>query len=112
MEKEQVVNGYEIHHGRTTILDNNKTKAIIKNNEGKIIGFSNKDKTVWGSYLHGLFDNDCFRRFFINKLRISKKLNPINEILAPYNIEKDLDRLASIVRKSIDMDQIYKNLGL
>ena len=112
LETEQVVNGYEIHHGRTTILNKNETKALIKNNDGKIIGFSNKDKTVWGSYLHGLFDNDCFRRFFINKLRISKKLNPINEILAPYNIEKDLDRLAAIVRKSLDMDQIYKNLGL
>ena len=106
------MNGYEIHHGKTTILDKTKIKAIIKNKEGKTIGFSNDDQSVWGSYLHGIFDNDLFRRSFINKLRILKNLNPINEILAPYNIEKDLDRLASIVRKSLDMDQIYKNLGL
>ncbi len=32
-------------------------------------GWVSPDRRVWGTYLHGLFDNDGFRRAFREELR-------------------------------------------
>lgn len=32
-------------------------------------GLATADGRVWGSYLHGLFDNDAFRRSWLNGVR-------------------------------------------
>ncbi|MDH5581214.1 MAG: cobyric acid synthase, partial [Bdellovibrionales bacterium] len=99
--------GYEIHHGKTRPLSSD-VKEVVKGQ----IGFSNLNGSVWGSYLHGVFDEDPFRREFIDHLRILKGKRPLKKIVGHYNIERSIDQLASIVRESLDMDLIYKNLGL
>ena len=67
---------------------------------------------IWGSYLHGIFDEDSFRRWFIDSLRSRKDLQPVGEILAPYDLEAAFDRLAAKVRGSLDMKTIYTLLGM
>lgn len=103
--------GYEIHHGKTKATNPN-AKVVIKSNSGKEIGHSDLKGKVWGSYLHGIFDEDGFRREFINHLRMNCGKVPINENINSYNVDSSIDHLADVVRDHIDMDLIYKNLGI
>ncbi|MFO7605606.1 MAG: cobyric acid synthase [Desulfurivibrionaceae bacterium] len=102
------VHGYEIHHGRTV---SNHARAL-RLDDGSEAGAVSKDGRIWGSYLHGIFDDDDFRRWFIDMLRSSRNLQPLGGVVAPYDLEAAFDRLAGIVRESLDMDRIYRLLDL
>ncbi len=103
------VAGYEIHHGHTHVLDGQIT-PIMTRMDGTVIGWGREDTMVWGTYLHGVFDADGFRRSFLDRLRVRKGLAPLNTVQVAYDLEAALDRLASVVRKSLDMDRIYRLL--
>ena len=107
-ESGQPVHGYEIHHGRSQ-TDLPPTLAFT---DGTGCGASDASGRIWGSYLHGIFDSDPFRRWFINRLRQRKGLSPLPGIPAPYDLEPAFDRLAATVRESVDMNRIYQLLGL
>ncbi len=100
--------GYEIHHGQTS----GDRQPVLCFENGETCGTSNGDQRVWGTYLHGIFDEDVFRRWFIDRLRVSKKLKPLGESGATYNVDKSLDELADLVRSSLDMEKIYKLMNL
>ncbi len=102
------VTGYEIHHG----VSFNTETALFAYSDGTGCGVSAQDGKIWGCYLHGIFDDDLFRRGYIDKIRKKKGLAPKNLVVAPYDIESAFDRLADTVRQSLDMDKIYKLLGL
>jgi adenosylcobyric acid synthase len=107
-ESGQPVYGYEIHHGRTQ-SDLPPTLAFA---DGSGCGAQDTSGRIWGSYLHGIFDSDPFRRWFINRLRGRHGLAPLPGIPAPYDLEPAFDRLAATVRESMDMNRIYQLLGL
>ena len=67
---------------------------------------------VWGTYFHGIFDADEFRRWFIDRLLVRKGLAPKCRICAVYDLEPAFDRLAEAVRASIRMEEIYRLMGL
>ena len=66
----------------------------------------------WATYLHGVFDDDAFRRAWLDHVRTDIGLAPQGRQLATYDLEKALDRLADIVREHSDMETIYKSMGL
>ncbi len=101
--------GYEIHHGEST--GENLLPAMVRE-DGKPLGFASADGRVFGTYLHGLYDNDAFRRWFIDSLRKSRGLSPLNKIQAVFDIEPALDRLANIVREHLNVTAIYERMGL
>jgi adenosylcobyric acid synthase len=101
--------GYEIHHGQT---EGNGLSPIIRRADGETIGLESPDQRVWGTYLHGLFDVDPFRRWFIDRLREHRGLSAKGQVLARYNLEPALDRLAEIVRSSLRINDLYGLLGL
>jgi cobyric acid synthase CobQ/L-threonine-O-3-phosphate decarboxylase len=103
------VAGYEIHHGRT---DTDGSPVLFRRPDGQAVGAASDDGRVWGTYLHGVFDADAFRRWFIDRLRVGRGLAPLSRVVAPYDIEPALDRLAGIVRQSLDMEAIYRLMGL
>jgi adenosylcobyric acid synthase len=103
------VRGYEIHHGRT---DGGGLAPLIRRNDGEIIGRGTETGLLWGTYLHGIFDADGFRRWFIDRLRKKRGLAPLGRIAAVYDLEPALDRLADVVRKSMNIKEIYKIMGL
>jgi adenosylcobyric acid synthase len=107
-ESGQPVHGYEIHHGRTR----SDLPLILGFSDGNGCGAADSTGRIWGSYLHGIFDSDPFRRWFINRLRQRQGLVPLPGIPAPYNLEPAFDRLAATVRESVDMKRIYELLGL
>jgi adenosylcobyric acid synthase len=76
-----------------------------------------KEEMVWGTYIHGIFDNNSFRRAFINFLRRKKGLmvsHSINQDRISYREQKDreYDKLACLIRENLDMDKIYHILGI
>jgi cobyric acid synthase len=101
--------GYEIHHGQT--ISNDAIEAF--SDEGRApLGYMSPNGLAWGTYIHGVFDADAFRRWFINRIRKRKGLAPLEGISSSYDIEPSLDRLADIVRKSVRMNDIYRSMGL
>ena len=109
-ESNSTIKGYEIHHGRTIVgVD---SLAIMHNSNQSATGARNQNNTVWGTYLHGLFDNDEFRRFFIDTVRTRKGFPALTSVQASYNLDSAIDRLADCVESSVDMHFISKLLGL
>ncbi len=109
--------GYEIHHGRTTpALSAGEgaegDEVIVQRDDGEAIGFGASDHRIWGTYLHGIFDADAFRRWFIDRLRARRGWAPKGVVSARYDIEPALDRLAQTVRESLDMERIYRLMRL
>lgn len=102
------VRGYEIHHGRTEIRSG---QVIIETENSGIGGVASPKKFVWGTYLHGIFDADEFRHYFLEQLRKRKGLPPL--MWRPsYDLESAYDLLADEVRKSVDLDFIFKAAGV
>lgn len=101
--------GYEIHHGTS---HGDALQPLVKREDGELIGsyLGGKD-WIWGTYLHGVFDADGFRRWFLNRLRVRKGWSE-SVVQTCYDLEPALDRLADHVRASMDMDRIYQVLGL
>ncbi|MGC8579904.1 MAG: cobyric acid synthase [bacterium] len=71
------------------------------------------NRNCWGTYMHGIFDNDEFRRAILNNIRIKKGLKPLWHT---YNYskaqDKAIDHFAEIVRQNINMKFIKRIIGL
>lgn len=102
------VSGYEIHHG----VSQGDGHALFTFTDTTRCGHSSLDGQVWGVYLHGLFDSDSFRRWFIDQLREKAGYGAVGQIVYRYDLEKSFETLATTVRSSLDMDTVYKLLGL
>jgi len=103
------VRGYEIHHGQT---EGAPLLPLVVREDGQIIGAEATGRNVWGTYLHGIFDADDFRRWFIDRLRVRRNLPAIGRVCAVYNLEPAYERLAEVVRRRLKMDEIYRVMGL
>jgi cobyric acid synthase CobQ/L-threonine-O-3-phosphate decarboxylase len=106
----EMIHGYEIHHGTSC---GDRLQPLIRRKDGAIIGHcvAGLDH-IWGTYLHGVFDADGFRRWFLDRLRVRNGWLPLGETGCRYDLEPALDRLADHVRDSLDMDRIYQVLQL
>jgi adenosylcobyric acid synthase len=113
------VNGYEIHMGTTEYNDGcipfieiNKT---LESKTKSVGGVMNKEGNVFGTYIHGIFDNMEFTVGFINNIRKSKglaKLDYDKSMEFDEYKEMQYDNLAEILRASIDIKKIYEIVGV
>jgi len=107
------LSGYEIHHGLTRIFGKCKPFFEVFECNGKKIkyreGAVSSDRRILGTYIHGIFDSNPFRRNFLNGLRRKKgwPALPVKESLNP---DKEFDKLAELVRESINMGLLRKIL--
>ena len=106
--------GYEIHMGRTTLNKGIRSMFHICKRQSQEValqdGAVSSDGRVWGTYVHGIFDNDDFRRSFLNLLRREKGLPSREATRFSYNEEKErsFNLLASLVRENLDVDKVNK----
>ena len=64
---------------------------------------------LFGTYLHGLFDQAPFRRWWVNRLRQSKGWTGLPESEVP-SLDVRLDRLADFVERNLEMSVIDRLL--
>jgi adenosylcobyric acid synthase len=85
---------------------------VIRGAEGEVLGAGDVSGLVWGTYVHGLFDADEFRRWFVDRLRVRKGMEPLGGVVARYDIEPAIEDLARVVRGCVDVPAIYRAMGL
>lgn len=105
------VSGYEIHHGKSRNIRNYMSAFNIIERKGKIVrdtdGIVAMNGRIYGTYIHGIFDADTFRRKFLNRIRLKKGWDVLSD-KTNFNPDRELDKLASLVRKNMDMRYLYK----
>ncbi len=111
--------GYEIHMGNSTgaiglfKLRRLNSHSAIRNPQSEIVLDGARKGNCWGTYLHGIFDNNEFRRSLLNGIRESKGL-PAAAAVFDYAAMKEraIDNLADMVRKHLDIDFIMRSMEL
>ncbi|MDR2545049.1 MAG: cobyric acid synthase [Methanobrevibacter sp.] len=105
------VYGYEIHMGASNYGKSAKPLFSIKQ-ENYFDGSISDDGSVLGSYIHGIFDKPDFREFILNKIREKKRIGKKKSKEYESIRENELNKLADIVRNSVDIDEIYRIMKL
>jgi adenosylcobyric acid synthase len=109
--------GYEIHMGNTTgdvglFTINRLHSANPSNGRNDIPDGSVKDN-VWGTYIHGIFDNDEFRRMFLNALREKKGLPLQNDTINHHAKKQEaIDAWAGTLGSKVDICFILRQLAM
>jgi len=102
------VEGYEIHMGRTTLLEG--APPLLRLSDGSLDGCRSTD--VYGCYMHGFFDSEDCRRGIVNSLCARRGIDPesIRVFDSKAYKEKQYDLLADAVRENLDMKSINRIL--
>ena len=105
--QEIAVSGYEIHMGRTE--NRGGCAELIRLSDGRCGGLADRQRPVFGTYLHGIFDDGGITELLLSALAAKKgvSLGAGPGSLAAYK-EKQYDKLADLVRKSLNLEQIYR----
>jgi adenosylcobyric acid synthase len=106
------VNGYEIHMGRAEGPAASPLLRITARGGRAVSEFDGAEAAggrVWGTYLHGVFDNAGFRRHFVDGLRAARGWPPLRSAPAA-DPDAEFDKLAAHVRAAIDLDLVHRIL--
>ena len=93
--------GYEIHMGKTKI----RNDGLYEKN----IIVSGRDKNVYGTYVHGIFDRGCIATALVQALAKKKGILIEEGAFEDYRSfkEKQYDKLADTLREHLNMEEIY-----
>ncbi|TSK04341.1 MAG: cobyric acid synthase [Geobacter sp.] len=107
------VTGYEIHMGESVLGQGVTPFASITSRSGEGVkvddGAVSADGRVFGTYLHGIFDNHGFRTAFLNRIRRAKGL-PEQAEAAP--MPDPFDALAAHMERHLDLERIFRICGI
>ncbi len=92
--------GYEIHLGRTTGPDCGRPFVDL---DGRPDGAQSADGSVAGTYVHGLFGSDDFRRAYLGTLGI-----PSSDLRYERSVDAALDALADHLEKFVGIDRLLE----
>jgi adenosylcobyric acid synthase len=107
------VDGYEIHQGRSRIhrrlKEGENEYQPIFDDPG--LGIVDKSQSIWGCYVHGLFDNGAWRRAWLNQLRKQRGMSSLATGISNYRDQREiaLNSLANLVEKNLDLSVILSN---
>jgi adenosylcobyric acid synthase len=118
-EQNKHLKGYEIHMGKTTgdvgLFKLSRVSSHLELETGnlELILDGSRRENVWGTYIHGIFDNNAFRREVINELRTARGLTVIEEP-TDFSLEREkaLDRWADVLKNNIDMKYVDELVGI
>jgi adenosylcobyric acid synthase len=109
------VRGYEIHMGVTRV-EGGKPLFLLKTGAKETVpeGCVAANDGIAGTYLHGCFDADLFRRRWIAAMRQRAGLPPRSTHQTGYAVrrQQDLNRLADMLAERIGVDRLDGILGL
>jgi adenosylcobyric acid synthase len=109
------MSGYEIHMGRTTRFGTARPFARIHRRSDAPVaiedGSVSDDGRVFGTYLHGIFDNAHFREVYLNRIRREKGL-PCRWKRDGIPRKDPFDSLAEHLQQHLDVNQLLDICGL
>lgn len=112
--------GYEIHMGETQYTENGEPFLLLRNelNEESAGREQKADGAVrgniYGCYVHGVFDRPEVSGELVRSLLLQKGMDA-DQVQAPDMFrykEQQYDKLADVIRENLDMQAIYRILGL
>ncbi|MEL7522890.1 MAG: cobyric acid synthase CobQ, partial [Cyanobacteria bacterium J06553_1] len=107
------VDGYEIHQGRSRVNRRLREGADeyqpIFDDPG--LGLVDKSQSIWGCYIHGLFDNGAWRRSWINQLRKQRGMSSLATGISNYRDQREatLNSLADLVERNLDLKEFLSS---
>jgi len=107
-----MIEAYEIHMGVTEPLGPGEAAFDLVSRNGQPVqmadGWVSPERRIWGTYLHGLFDNDGFRQAFLQRLRKTCQAGPAACSTWSFRTfqEAQLDRLADLMRRHLNLTTI------
>jgi adenosylcobyric acid synthase len=103
--------GYEIHMGVTQLGGASAVMEIYDGAQMRLDGAMAPNGKVWGTYLHGLFDEPEFLDTFISGFG-----KPVDGIAKPPSAfayrQSQYDRLAKHLRKHVNIDLLFEIAGV
>lgn len=109
----ETVVGYEIHMGRST-FDEGHAPLFNLTLNGETAADGLQVGTAYGTYLHGIFDNDSLRTALLAWLWERRgESRPVEASLSQAALrESAFNELADIVRQSVDLERVRAIMGL
>jgi adenosylcobyric acid synthase len=104
------VTGYEIRHGRPEVGGSSRFWFELDDEDGpEPEGLADPDAGVWGTSLHGLFEEDGFRAAFLRTIahRRGKRFVPSGTSFHLAR-ERQIDRMADLVQAHTDLPQLWE----
>ncbi|WP_338038104.1 hypothetical protein [Neosynechococcus sphagnicola] len=103
--------GYEIHQGRTHLMEPEREEIHHLYRplfDDTTLGMVDANQSVWGTYLHGIFDNGPWRRAWLNRLRQQRGLQSLATGIANYREEREvmLDGIADEIAAHLDLTSL------
>lgn len=97
--------GYEIHQGRSQLVDDKNMNPLF---DDPSLGVVDNEQLIWGTYLHGIFDNGPWRRAWLNNLRQQRGLKSLPTGIPNYREQREtlLDAVADIVGEHLDLTSV------
>jgi len=110
-----VMSGYEIHMGRTVLANSIKPFArIFRRGDASVLiedGGVSPDGRIFGTYLHGIFENARFRETYLNRVRLEKGL-PLRRGAQKQPQHDPFDQLAEHLEKHLNLPLLLSICGL
>lgn len=102
LNQQEICSGYEIHMGETTSEKPSPLCRIEgKGNDGYLL-----NEHTWGTYIHGIFDNQTVVNHLL-QLHGKENAKPFDYKAFK---EEQFDKLAQLVRENCDLAKIYQSL--
>lgn len=104
------VAGYEIHQGRSRLVETEADSyQPLFDDTG--LGMVDNCQSILGMYLHGIFDNGPWRRAWLNRLRQQRGLQSLPTGVSNYREEREriLSSLAATVEAHLDLTPILSS---
>lgn len=101
------VTGYEIHQGVSKMIESNKEQFLPLFDDASL-GIVNESQSIWGCYLHGVFDNGPWRRTWLNHLRHRRGLNSLPTGIGNYREQREImiNSLADLVEQYVNLSSV------
>jgi adenosylcobyric acid synthase len=129
MAPDTLVSGYEIHMGRTRRGSVSPAFQMLRRSgeglsqarrhsgaeDDATDGACREDGLVWGTYIHGVFDQPGFRRQWLNRLRQRKGLHPFDQSVSEAvtaRLRSSLDRWADHLQKHVQVDRLFAEVSV
>jgi adenosylcobyric acid synthase len=110
-----IMTGYEIHMGKTSLGKGLQPfSRIFRRGDTSVSvedGAVSHDGRIFGTYLHGIFENSCFRDSYLNGIRLEKGMPPGCKT-EKQPMPDPFDQLADRFEKYLDMPRIMAICGL